>query len=97
MAKKTEEAVDAAVPGTRTRKQRAKGNFGIFRRVSSDDAGYDSHETLWKQVKIGLESAVACEKYVKEHSEEFQGAALMVAQIKKVGEIKVQTKVTVFF
>ena len=83
--------------GKKPRKKRAKGNFGIFVRQPGDDAEADAGDIIWKELKTGLDSAVACEKHIKANVEEYRGKVLMIAQVKKVGEIEVKTKVTVSF
>lgn len=90
MAKKDESAGGS---GT-SRKTRAKGNFAIF--LQAEHTG-DEEKKLWYQVVSGLESTVACEKHIKENVEDFQDKKIMIAQVKKVGEPKVQTTVRVSF
>lgn len=77
-----------------TRKTRAKGNFAIFLQAEREG---DEERKLWYQLVSGLDSTVACEKRIKENAEQFKDKKIMIAQVKKVGEPKVQTKVTVSF
>jgi len=92
MAKK-----DSGVNGKKPRKQRTKGNFSIFLKAQGDDADAHAGTALWQETVSGLDSTTACEKHVKENVEEFQDKTLMFAQVKKVCEIKVETKIKVSF
>lgn len=80
----------------KSRKKRAKGNFAIFTKEAINEEGGDTH-FLWREVVAGLDAATACEKYIKEHVEEFRDKTIMFVQVKKIGEIKVETKVKVSF
>jgi len=79
------------------KKKRAKGNFGVLVQHAGDDADAYAGKKFWEVVQDGLESTVACERHIKENAESFSGKTLMIAQIKKVGEIQVETKVKVTF
>lgn len=93
MAKK--DSAEAKEPTERKqRKKRAKGNFGIFVEESVEDV---EPRARWVEVVSGLPSAAACDKHIKENVDDFKGKKIMLAQIKKVGEIEVETKVKVSF
>ena len=87
MAKKSEGTGSAPAV---TRRKRQKGGFAVFKK----------EENHWvRLVEDDFENMSKAEKAVKEKAETLQGATVMIVQIKKLAELKVETttKVKVSF
>ena len=83
------------------KKERRKMPFGIMVGVGSDDAGTAMGCTEWQGVRLEegaeLHSMAECEKYIREHGDQFADKVVRIVQIKLEKPIRVTTHTVVSY
>lgn len=72
---------------------RKKDDYYIFRQVRNPK----NDAKAWVLASEPMRNVSECDKFVKEAGEKFEGAVLMIAQVKKVAKVEAVVKKTIKF
>jgi len=93
--KKSKPAPKKAEPekAEETPKRRKKDDYYVFRQVKNPK----TDKKAWILSSEPMRNVSECDKYVKEAGEKYEGAVLMIAQVKKVAKVEAVVKKTIKF